>query len=810
MNPVSILSPTHFSASKPNPEPTEIIDTKKNWLKRSNELPGENRSFFERQINELFSTISRTNNQMSLWIASADAMSKVDRIASDFFERCRNYDAAKETTEHYFKDIAEKIAACRVQFNTFIVPVPTLNVFSAYNDLKNKASEAAAKKRAAKELAQKTKEASAPAMSHPNPSPNISRTPTQKPNEAANKLEPNQNVPLHLQREQIVERVMPAAAKVKSNSPQPERPKEAAVPNKLDSSRNIPLRLRREQIVERVMRAAEKVKNNSLQSQKPKEAAPSKPDTSRNIIFEHEREQLVEGVKCNKAIARGIKNVTEGLAKGVVAVCRSNDTVHRVCRAARDKLVGDIYGTALLLDRTPIPDVIKSYSNWNQRRLDSEAEYLAVKYNLPRETMQRHVRTVESNINALGGIVTLNPSKFFQSLGNKFLKPIASAFRKSTAREAASFASTSSPLRMSTLESSTFSVEERIIHGFNQFKEFGEWNSREQVWLKAASQTRHWPNGADLNSMKVTFIKDRYDSSIAKLGDRFIVKDAQSFFMNFVRDESMGLRYLGAEGLKNLRTPVVFVNGTYTNLEKRFFLLKEYIPGRSLEEMLCRTGNTHSGSQKHKVLMNECALACNAAGKALGEFHSTTSRLHVEAKEIFKQHTLASLEDKLIDTNRYLADLPGSLRIRKGRGFKSIEREFQQSPGYLSRGVVGDMHLGQFVWDNRKLTLIDGEFVTKNLISPIKELYSFRSDLANKGYPSGLTRAEISRLQRAFDAGYIHEFGEARTYTGAIRLFDTHYSIDTAGSLAFDIVEGGNVNRKFLVDLVERLDSALK
>lgn len=110
----------------------EISEKRKKWLNRSKEIPASTRKLFQNHISALYSAAHDMRGHVGRWSSHAHALTEVDSIAQDFFDKCKGYEAAKGTVEEYFKSTTAKIAALKCSFEVFTPPAASHKPLSSY------------------------------------------------------------------------------------------------------------------------------------------------------------------------------------------------------------------------------------------------------------------------------------------------------------------------------------------------------------------------------------------------------------------------------------------------------------------------------------------------------------------------------------------------------------------------------------------------------------------------------------------------------------------------------------------------------
>lgn len=271
--------------------------------------------------------------------------------------------------------------------------------------------------------------------------------------------------------------------------------------------------------------------------------------------------------------------------------------------------------------------------------------------------------------------------------------------------------------------------------------------------------------------------------------------------------EAMGLDILRSFELQHLTLPkpIAFGVSNGSTFSPDAFLLKTYLPGKTLLQWIEEAGATLPHRERFPLIagLQEAALS---AGRALGELQTKSSRfplLSASHAETASRKAVFLLKGTIEDTHDMLLNIGSRLTIRHLDHLDSLIDSFNKSPGGVAAGF-GDISACQFSWYpglHRPFGLFDTGHVSRTVNAswqPLqliaREYWEFHHLFLRHGYLAGLKLTEIKKLQQAFTDGYFAEYSGPRHTVAADNFYRLYHSFSTLEFIAQNIDLQGPLN----------------
>lgn len=306
-----------------------------------------------------------------------------------------------------------------------------------------------------------------------------------------------------------------------------------------------------------------------------------------------------------------------------------------------------------------------------------------------------------------------------------------------------------------------------------------------------------WISAIKANPVETMFgITKRYQglshnvSKITYGKESFIVKE-HFYLPEDTVSEFVGASFLNSLELRYLKVPKPL--GIGKTPFKDFFVVKSFIRGETLEEMLRKAARSAKNPDKQALVLQDLSQANTHVGKAFGELHNKT----LNTSSVISPFELANeYINKFAQHMTYLESglqmVGKKLSLNKKPEYFRMFEEFKSNPGELAYGF-SDINAESFTWskaDPSSIGFIDTEFVPKtfnSLKQPMvlanRELSEYQEMLQTRGERFGLSPNHISQLQNAFRTGYYSEFAGKRSLA-AERFFDLNADVEV---ILFDL-----------------------
>lgn len=291
--------------------------------------------------------------------------------------------------------------------------------------------------------------------------------------------------------------------------------------------------------------------------------------------------------------------------------------------------------------------------------------------------------------------------------------------------------------------------------------------------------------------VKVKYLtKDSHIAEITAGKHVFIIKERGS---EDVINEWIGLTFLRTQQLQNLETAELVAVCKYRpkKFQERFFIIKTFVPGETLESMMMEMGEQAFNSPKRITLKNEMIQASHQTGKALGELQNKGLKYQMKASAEQTDQVIKGLEAVIEETYTELLGT-GIRRIKSDSArVRNLCNAFKNDPGELSFGLR-DIHNEQFVYSKKSSTLgfIDLESIPdvldisqKPLALVADEYYAFLHTHESSGMLHKLSVEEIHEFKEAFKRGYFSEYSGLHTQA-ATQFFEFYNTIDRMHAIA--------------------------
>ena len=258
--------------------------------------------------------------------------------------------------------------------------------------------------------------------------------------------------------------------------------------------------------------------------------------------------------------------------------------------------------------------------------------------------------------------------------------------------------------------------------------------------------------------------------------DNFIVKDT-------IRLAPTIREFAGSQILKPLElnhsiVGEIKVIGKYGN---RSFIVRDFIPGSTLHELLKKTGAQDLNSPLRAKALRKLLKASHIMGKSLGELQEKTLAFHPDS-----QKHIEGMKSWILDRLYALEpDSRESMAKKFASQMTTAIEKIEKNPGPLSLGF-SDIHTHQFVFSKGKMAIIDMERIPLTMsvakfptTFPLSERDVF-ARLFHGGSSLGLSEKEVLQCKTVFLQGWASEFKQLEKIQGSSDFFKIMDEIETA------------------------------